>query len=469
MKLGKPELCQSIDSAISMLRKIPGTGMIRIVSHLDCDGICSCAILVRALGNIGLRYAVTILPQLDDRTLSQFSGDNYSAYVFSDMGSGMVGSIKRHLSTKQVLILDHHKPDKARSGSIAHVNPHLQGIDGSKELSGAGVAYLFAKRLDPANRSLAHLAVVGAVGDSQEKRGFLGLNREILSDAVKEKSVMVSKGLRFFGARSKPLYRVLEYSFDPFIPGVTGSEQGAKRFLENVGISLRHGKGYKKLADLTSREEKSLAEAIIRKRRDEEDPEDVYGNIYTIAGEKAGPFRDARELSTLLNACGRLGRSSVGISALLGDKKSKKQAEDILVEYRHEIICALEWFRKSEGTKDVLRIGRHIIINSGYNIMPTMIGTIASVIANSAEVGKGSVIIALGRTGNKKTKVSVRVSRPAGKIDAYDIISRLVKVTGGECGGHKNAAGAIIEPKKEKLFISQAEQALERYEMEEIV
>ncbi len=470
MKLGKRELERSIDSAIALLKSAPKDGMIRIVSHLDTDGICSCAILAKALGSEGYRYSVSILPQLDERSLAQLSADTYKTYVFSDMGSAALGIIKRLLRGKTVIILDHHKPDRAGpQKNVAHVNPHLYGIDGSRELSGSGVTYLFARQLDRKNKSLAHLAVVGAVGDSQEKGGFSGLNREILSEAVRERSIVVSKGLRFFGAQSRPLHKVLEYSFDPFIPGVTGSADGAKELLGSLGIGLRYEKRYRRLEDLTASQRKALAEEIIRRRKGEDEPGDVFGNVYTLANERPGPFRDARELSTLLNACGRLGRASVGISALLGDKKSKRQAEELVMEYRQEIISSLEWFRKSEGTKDVIRAGRHIIINAGYNIMPTMIGTMASIIANSSEVEKGSVIIALGRTENKKTKVSVRLRRPAGRLDAYDIVSRLVKVTGGECGGHKNAAGGLIEPAKERLFMAQARQVLKKIDMEETI
>ena len=46
---------------------------------------------------------------------------------------------------KEVIVLDHHKPKQYESESILHVNPHLVGVDGSNEISGAGVSYLFAK------------------------------------------------------------------------------------------------------------------------------------------------------------------------------------------------------------------------------------------------------------------------------------------------------------------------------------
>ena len=52
------------------------------------------------------------------------------------------------------------------------MNPHLFDIDGSTEISGAGVVYLFCKALDGKNKDMAHIAIVGAIGDIQEDKGF---------------------------------------------------------------------------------------------------------------------------------------------------------------------------------------------------------------------------------------------------------------------------------------------------------
>src|SRR5207247_101677 len=70
-------------------------------------------------------------------------------------------------------------------GRILMLNPHLEGA-GSDVASGAGCAYAVAKALDPANKDLASVAIVGAVGDvqDQEFRRLSGYNREILQDGI---------------------------------------------------------------------------------------------------------------------------------------------------------------------------------------------------------------------------------------------------------------------------------------------
>ena len=49
------------------------------------------------------------------------------------------------------------------------VNPHLYGIDGATEVSGSGVAYFAAKAVNAENMDLAPIALVGALGDMQDK------------------------------------------------------------------------------------------------------------------------------------------------------------------------------------------------------------------------------------------------------------------------------------------------------------
>ena len=64
----------------------------------------------------------------------------------------MISDINDLMKDKVVLILDHHQPEEVEAeNNICHINPHLHGIDGSKEISGSGVVYLFSKAVDKSN------------------------------------------------------------------------------------------------------------------------------------------------------------------------------------------------------------------------------------------------------------------------------------------------------------------------------
>jgi single-stranded-DNA-specific exonuclease len=444
-----------IDDAVAFFKQQSPDHMVRIISHLDTDGICSCALLIKALNLENIKYNVTIVPQLDKNLIEQFSRESYNFFIFSDLGSGQINLIKEFFKEKKVLILDHHRPGKEEMPSnIFVVNPHYFGINGSSEISGSGVVFYFVRQLNVKNEKHAHMAIIGALGDMQERDGFIGLNKKILVLAQKY-STEVTKGLRLFGIQSKPLHKILENCFDPIIPGVSGSETGTINFLKELGINIKTNKRITKYVDLTNTEKETLVKGIIKKRQDEKNPDDVFGNIYTFKNEKTGPFKDAREFSTLLNACGRLDKSGIGISALLGDKVMKKKAEDVLIDYRYEITNALSWYKKNIGTTNVIEGKDYILINSKDHILPTMVGTIGSILSRSNFIKKNKIIITMGRTIKNKTKISIRISgkNKSSQIDVNNIIKIIIQEVGGEFGGHKTAAGGLIDTSKEVDFI----------------
>ncbi|MBI2142074.1 DHH family phosphoesterase, partial [Candidatus Woesearchaeota archaeon] len=361
-------------------RAIPPNEVIRIVSHLDADGISSCSVLVKAVTRANRQYVVSVMQKLDQAEAASLAKEDYNYFAFTDLGSGQFRVLKEHMKGKKLYILDHHKPDATgESENIVHVNPHLFGIDGSKEVSGAGVAYLFAKALDERNMDMAHIAIVGAIGDVQESSGFQRVNSEILADAVKAGKMKVIPGLKVFGAQTKPLHKLLAYSTEHKIPGVTGSESSAIQFLNQLGISPQKGNSWKKLVDLEDEELRKLVAGILIRRVNEKEPEAIIGPVYILCEEeKESPLRDAKEFSTLLNACGRMDKAELGIGCCLGNKKLKAKAIDHLADYKKEIMKALNWFEASYGlgsSKHLIKGKNYIIINAGRNIRETMIGT----------------------------------------------------------------------------------------------
>jgi len=457
------------DEAVDRFKSFDKQGTIRIISHLDADGITACAILIHVLNKENRKYSISIIPQLNREKVIEFSKEAYPYFIFTDLGSGQMRAINELLRDKQIIVLDHHKLEKVSQlgKNIVHINPHLHGIDGSKEIAGAGVAYLFAKALDKRNEELAHIAVVGAIGDVQEDNGFLRLNDEILQTAVKQGTIQVKRGLRFFGIQTKPLHKVLEYSTDPYIPGVSGSESGAIQFLHQIGINPKNSTGWKKVVHLNEEEMKKLVTGIVMKRLDETKPEDVLGNIYVLPKEpKESPTRDCREYATLLNACGRMERASFGIGVCLGIKDDRRKALQTLADYKREIVAALNWFE--ENKEKILHGNGFIIINAGNEISPTIIGTLASIVSKSGEIKDNTYILSLARNLNGTTKISLRISgRNNEEFDLRNIIKDISLRVGGEAGGHMHAAGALIPTDKEMMFIEAAKELLSKKSIEE--
>jgi len=160
----------SLKRAAEEFEKIPKKESIKVIGHLDADGLCSSAIMINALMRLNRRYSLSILPTITEDSLSSLKDENEKYFVFVDLGSGNLDVLGRVLDTKQIFILDHHmlQSDNIPS-NIIHINPHNHHIDGSTEISGAGVVFLFCNYLTSGkNFDMSRIAIVGAIGDVQE-------------------------------------------------------------------------------------------------------------------------------------------------------------------------------------------------------------------------------------------------------------------------------------------------------------
>jgi len=470
MTLEHENFKKAVAEAAAEFGALSRQGRVRIISHLDADGISACSIIIRALNRRSMKYAVSIVQQVDEWLVSQLAKENNDVIIFTDIGAGQLMLISKYLSKKKVFVLDHHPPEGEGHEGLVHVNPHLFGIDGSTEISGAGIAYLFAEALDKKNSDMAHIAIIGAIGDVQEDKGFKQLNMKILETAKKSGKIKVIQGLRVFGAQTKPLHKILEHCTEHVIPGITGSESRAIQFLQQIGINPKSGSEWRTLIDLDEKELKKLTTEIVMRRMNEKTPESIIGPVYILVEEqKKSPLKDAKEFSTLLNACGRLNKASLGIGACLDDEKIKKKAVQQMFVYKKEIVKAMEWYEANKKSKNVFHGNGFIIINAEDNVPSTMIGTVASLISKSHEFVEGTFIMSLARQLDGNTKVSLRIAGDAAGTDLSRVAARIAENVNGAAGGHCKAAGAIIKTDAEQQFMDEAKRVLAEQHIEEIV
>ncbi|MFH1332323.1 MAG: DHH family phosphoesterase [archaeon] len=461
--MGYEEFLGGVKSSVNAFKRLE-KNPIRIISHLDSDGLASCSILIRAFEREDYPFSISIVRQLDASVLEELSREDYKIYFFTDLGSGCLSLIQEKLPKRSIFVLDHHKPEEFKP-SFFHVNPLLYGVDGDWEVSGAGITYLFAKALNENNKDMAHIAIVGAIGDIQEKKGFIGLNSYILEDAVDSGKMEVKQGLSMFGMQTRPLHKVLEFSTDPYIPGVTGNEAGAVQFLQELGIEIHDKHGYKKLIHLDEKDMKKLVTGIILKRLgSEKNPDDVLGPIFILREEAEGsPTKDAKEFSTLLNACGRLNKPSYGVGACLGSKNIREKAVNLMGDYKGEIIKSLNWFYANRKTESVIEKEGYAIINAEDHVPERLIGTLASIISRTNIYPAHTILMSMAHTVDGNTKVSMRMVGFDSKIDLRNIVNAIVKHTGGQAGGHRLACGCLVQQEKELEFIKIADEVLSKH------
>jgi RecJ-like exonuclease len=463
------EFKQALKEGAVKLKEIGKEQTIRLVSHIDADGISAGAIIIKAMKEGGWKYHFTPVKQLDRKELEILARENYQLYVFTDLGASNLLDIEELFKGKAVFVLDHHKPGKENAKeNIIHINPNLFGIDGASEISGAGVTYFFCRELNEKNKKMAYTALIGAIGDVQIKESISELNQEIINDAIESGKIRIERGIRFFGYSTKPIHKIIAYCKEQVIPEISGDEAISIEFLQKIGIYGRDESKFRTLSQLKPEEMNRLAEEIIKKIGNGRKAEDIMWDNYILADEKEDMMRDAREFSTLLNACGRMGKPSLGIGACLGDDEIKKEAIKTVQDYKAEIMNAMDFFNANRNTRNVIEKKGYIIINAKDKIKETIIGTLMSMISKSGMVASGSYIIGMARSDENKTKASLRYAGENMEADLRETIKEIIeKLKSGEFGGHKNAAGAIIPSDKEEEFIKISEEVLERKCMEE--
>lgn len=440
--------------------EIKKAGRIRLVSHLDADGISAAAITFSALSREGKRLHLSVEKQLTPEIVHNLAKEDTDLFIFTDLGSGYLELLEELAKStgSVVIVCDHHIPSKENPEKIIQINPVSEGMS-EDEVSGAGVAYFLAEQLNTKNRDLIFLAIIGAIGDIQDEDWKMkGLNKKIVEQAVKSGMVRKEKGLRLFGRMNRPVHKALEYSTNPYIPGISGDESAAIQFLSKLGIELKSNGGWRTLSDLTEEETKKLATAIIceRIREKETCPEEIFGEIYSLRIN--GEPLDAREMATCLNACGRMGQSSVGILSVLGNYPMETM-NGILSGYRRMITKYMKWLKE---TKDVKQTERAYYVNAADQIHENFIGTIISICEKSSILNGDKAIFGMAYTEDGKVKVSARASKKLVEkgLNLKEMMSQLTKDYDGFGGGHAAAAGAFIPRGKENEFMDLCENYL---------
>lgn len=453
------EFLSAYGSAVAFLEEAQRSGeRVQVVSHLDADGLASAAIMLETLRRRGIESDLRVVHTIDEAEARGIAALGAARYAFVDIGSGQLAELRAALSAPS-LILDHHDPSAEASASMVHVNPLLYGQDGNTGISGAGTTYLLARALG--YRDLSRLGIVGAIGDIQERDGFSGFNRLVLSDALAERVVEVERGVRLFGAQTRPLTKLLAYNHDLQLEGITGDPDAAYRFLVSLGIRIRHSRGERRYIDLDEEERMRLLSGILIKRSGLPDPEAILGYNYTLPSELEGtPFRDAREFATLLNACGRMDAASIGVGAAMGLEGQKDAALRVGRDYKREIGRAIGWFKEQLVLEDRVEVGPgYYLVDGRDEVRAEIIGTLASIASHMDELRAPALICSYAYLSSGDLKVSLR-SHGEVRCDLREVMASIAEQAGGSAGGHANAAGALVPKDHEASFVKVARERL---------
>lgn len=464
-----PELA---DDARACADALVGADRVLVASHIDADGLTSAAVAAQALERAEIPFEVVFEKQLDADTIAEIAATEFETVLFTDFGSGQLDHIAEHEAAGAFtpVIADHHQP--ADADTEHHLNPLLVGLDGSSELSGAGTAYVLARALaehggdahggTTENRDLAALAIVGAVGDMQASDGELtGANQAIVGEGCAADVLNETTDLALYGKQTRPLPKLLEYATDVRIPGISGSERGAREFLSGLGLDLEDEDGWRRWVDLTADERQAVASGLVKRAVDRGVPagriDELVGTTYTLSGEPTGTeLRDASEFSTLLNATARYDRADVGLAVCLGDRdEALDRARRLLSNHRRNLATGLDWVKRTGVTGE-----EHLQwFDAGEEIRETIVGIIAGMALGADATRSDKPIVAFATKNDAESKVSARGSHRLVRegLDLSAVMGEAARALGGDGGGHDVAAGATIPTEEKEAFVERAD------------
>ena len=445
---------------------------ILIVTHIDADGIAAGSIASLALQRKDIQHQVRFVKKLDENEIEKIKNENPPLVWFTDLGSGSLPL----LYGLNYAICDHHVPSKTEikkkdranilnwanvfvDDSKYHLNPHLFGMDGAYDLSGAGATYLVSKMMDKKNTDLAALAIVGAVGDLQDTKylKLVGTNKDVMQDAKNANVLLWRKDIRYFGRETRPVFKLLQYANDPIIPNLTGKEDSCINFLLELGIPLKEEENWRKWIDLSLVEKRLISSEIVKllisKGFGHEVAKRLIGEVYILTKEEEGTeLRDAKEYATLLNSCGRYDKAEVGYNVCLGDREEWLERALILLRgHRRTLVDNLQLIKES-GVTEL----SHIQYFHGQDKVPeNIVGTLAGMLLGGEEVRSDLPMLAFALTKEGDIKVSARATRALVKrgLNLSIVMKRSSEKVGGVGGGHNIAAGATIPKGKEEEFL----------------
>lgn len=464
-------LASAAQAAKVLVETAEKDGFIHVFSHLDADGVAAAGVIGKALFKLDANFRLRVTQWVDEKIIGEIVTDKPQLVVFTDFGSGYLSLLNEKIPHSKVLILDHHQVNgDVDNENFVQVNPHLYGIDGATEVSGSGVAYFVAKAVDVENVDLAPIALVGALGDMQDKneqRQLCGLNALIVKDAVDAKLMTVENDLTFFGRETRPIHKALASATAPFIPGLSGEEDKCLAFLASLDIKLKHGEKWRALRDLTKEEKKKLASALadhLIARGLHADVESLIGKVYVLNKEEPWtPLRDAREFAVVLNSAGRLDRPSLGIAICMGDRDAAlEEANKVLNDYRKNISTYLNWVMEEPERMCELE---HIYVVYGETfINEKIIGTISSILVSGLANPEKPLIAFANIEEENAAKFSGRTTAVALSrgVNLGDVMRVASEKYGGKGGGHNVAAGAQVPIDQLENFINTVNNLVEK-------
>ncbi len=184
-------------------------------------------------------------------------------------------------------------------------------------------AYVLAKMINQKAEPVLALLAFVKEGNPPE---------ELLTDLSKR--IEITSGI-LVGSAAQPLQKMLGYCANPFLPGISGSEDGCFSFLREMGISYKENGRFKSWTDLSQQEQQRLSEGLQLRG--------ISKRTVFLLKEEDSELKDLSFWYETIEACITFGNPSLAVSLCLYPKKFKQKALEVFLNIRRSLITSLEW------------------------------------------------------------------------------------------------------------------------------
>lgn len=380
---------------------------VEVFAHHDADGIAAASILCQAMLRAGIRFRLRVRQEV---RLSELG--SAAAYLLCDLGAGMEDL------PEDVMVVDHHLPLAERG---LHVNPRLAGIDGDRELSAAGTAYIVAQELGD-NRDLAGLVIPGIIGDGQQ---LAGKNLEIFNEGIANGIIAPDRGLTLPGRDMTERWYM---ATGPYIDGISGADERIAAILDQSRDPAQGSTGL--------RLDMLLSQVVLAaaQKTNAASLRTVYGDTFHLQREV---IDDAHALTAVIDACGKAGAGDIAVTLCLRSSHYVDRAWEIARLHHGKVIGAVRSVHPVDGFTGVYEIADATLASDVSDILardfPHMVP-----------------VLVYARSGDA-CRISARCP-PGTTADIGPLVRTLAGSCGGNGGGHLLRAGATIPCDKIGMF-----------------
>jgi single-stranded-DNA-specific exonuclease len=411
--MGRKEFFRTLIASAEKLRTSIYEGNdIIIIAKNGTDGVISSAILTSITYSLGSRISVRFVPFLLPNIVDEIKNEGHDLFVFVDFDIGM-SKVLRNSFGNRWLNFSHNKMSSQEittDDENCIVNPWKFDINGDKEISSGGLAYLAAKSVDKNYKILSALPIVSALSERQdkgEKRAFSGLNADICEEAISLGTIDKELDLLFTNKESNPLHISLANTLFPYIHGITWNERNSLEIIRSAGIPFKRNGIWRTSMDLDQEEKFRLIEVVSKyvSEHSKVHPQNLEyllaGYSYTLVKEEIGsPIHEARDFSFLLECCCIQSKPSIALAICIGNRtKSLTHGNlcknDLVLQMKKAIITLMseKWRVSDDGVNvwinsDTITRDYNLLILStllaGYNEFHGKTMVIRSETANSS-------------------------------------------------------------------------------------